>query len=80
VVINDKNCVLTLPGDNTTFRLIFIKPFYVLNNELVNIKYHELERDIKTNNIIIIDTFKLINAPKRDKGRLYKVLDINIFL
>jgi hypothetical protein len=80
MAVNDENCVLKLPCDNITFRLTFIKPFYILNVKLVDIKHYELKRDVKINDIIIIDTFKPINALKRDKGRSCKALNVNIFL
>ena len=68
MAVNDENCVLKLPRNNITFRLTFIKPFYILNIKLVNIEYYEPERDTKTNNTIIINTSRSINIPKRDKG------------
>ena len=80
MVINDENCILKLPYNNTTFHLTFIKPFYILDIKLVDIKYYKLKCDIKTDNTIIVDTFKPINTSKCDKGQLYKAFDINIFL
>ncbi len=59
---------------------MFIKPFYVPDAEPVNTKYYKPEYNTKTNNIIIINTSRPTNTPKRNRGQLYKALNISIFL
>jgi len=80
VAVNDENCVLELPRDNTTFRLISVKPFYVPDAEPVNTEHYEPERDTETDNTIIINISRPTNIPKYDREQSRKAPDISIFL
>jgi hypothetical protein len=82
VTIYDESYILSLPCNNITFYFTFIKPFYILDNKLVEVKELEPERDIKneSDDIIIVNTSTLINALKYSKGQPYKAFDVIIFL
>ncbi len=45
-----------------------IKLFYILDAKPINTKYYKPERDIKTDNIIIINTSRPTNTLKRNRG------------
>ncbi len=45
-----------------------IKPFYILDAKPINIKYYKPKYNTKTNNIIIINTSRLTNTPKCNRG------------
>jgi hypothetical protein len=54
----------------------------MLNDKLIEVKELELERDAKneSDDTIIVNTSTFINAFKCNKGRLYKALNVMIFL
>jgi len=63
VIINGKSYILVLPYSNMTFRLMFIKPFNVLDDQ-IEVKYLKPERngqEVKEENIIIINTLLVIS-------------------
>ncbi len=79
--MNDESCVLALPHGNTTFRLISVKPFNVLDNQ-TEVKYPKPEhngQEIEDEDIIVINTPPAI-PQKHSRGRPYKNANITIFL
>ena len=73
-----------MPYNNIIFHLIFIKPFYKIN-KLIEIKTLKLKynnKDIYKDIIVINIINNAVFTPplKRNKGRLYKNLNITFFL
>jgi hypothetical protein len=81
VTINGKDYILTLLYGNITFHLTLIKPFYMLNKSIIKTDLLELpnqnNQDLKSKDSIIINTSLTV---KRDKGYLYKYINITLFL
>jgi hypothetical protein len=80
VAVNDENCVLELPRDNTIFRSMSVKLFYVPDAEPVDTEYYEPECDIETDDTIIVDISRSTDVPKCGRGRSRKAPDVSIFL
>jgi hypothetical protein len=59
-----------------------MKPFYMLDDKLVEVEELEPECDVEneSDNMIIINTFTPINTLKRGKGQPCKALNVTIFL
>jgi hypothetical protein len=59
-----------------------MKPFYVLDDELVKAEELELERDVEneSDDTIIVNTSTPTSTLKRNRGQPYKALNVIIFL
>jgi hypothetical protein len=84
VAIHDKSCVITMPRDNTTFRLTSVKPFYK-TDKLIKAKTPEPKRsgeDVYKDVIIVNITNNAIPTPplKHGRGRPRKNPDVTLFL
>jgi hypothetical protein len=84
VAIHDESYVIAMPHSNTTFYSTSIKPFYEID-ELIEAKSLEPEHnseDIHEDTIIINTINNTILTPplKCNKGRLYKNLNVTLFL